>query len=161
MAGHDTASHSHDTVGSKLERAWPDWGIVSRYNKLYRDQRELGCWVVSRCSTQQRCDMTHGAAIRAAQHAQGRTRHSRVTVERGPATRPPMTATRLRRGHDTAEPSLRHGQARPATQRCARGQGAVCAVIGLFVHAAARPVRRSHIDIFLRPSLPRHTFPSY
>ena len=30
-------------------------------------------------------------------------------------------------------------------------------VMGLLIHAAARPVRRSHIDTFLRPSLPRHT----
>ena len=30
-------------------------------------------------------------------------------------------------------------------------------VTGLLVHAAVRPVRRSHIDTFLRPSLPCHT----
>ena len=30
-------------------------------------------------------------------------------------------------------------------------------VTGLLVHAKARPVQRSHIDTFLRPSLPRHT----
>ena len=38
---------------------WP-LGSVSRYNRLYRDRRRLGCWVVSRDSARPRHGPTHG-----------------------------------------------------------------------------------------------------
>ena len=73
MAGHDTASHAHDTTKGGHDTVG---SAMSRYNKNYRDRSQLGCWVVSRCSTQQRCDTAHGATIRAAQ----RTRHNSDTI---------------------------------------------------------------------------------
>ena len=104
---------------------------VSRYNRLYRDMRRLGSYVVIQC-----CD----TASHRLQHAHGlgagcvviqlATRQARL------ATQPGSTTTWQGMACDTAPCAPRYSPLRATTQRSARTAWAQCAQPGSTMRAA-------------------------
>ena len=109
-----------------LQCARPGWGTMSRYNILYRDRRQLGCWVVSRdrLATRRRsCDTTR-SDTRGGEAIQCATRPTRLATRPGSATtRQGTPATQPGDGYDTELVRPRHSPVRgvpPAWAQCAQ-----------------------------------------